>query len=151
MTQQTIEIIEAGLSAASRESTGFLESGAGPADVATMVARLDGREYDQLYLQLAHEGESFEAVMQGGIDSTAMFFVIQESETYYVRIHPERLDVEEDAQTTITSGGSRIDVLVRWLVPIDMAARALWFLLLTGERDPGLGWEALSEVRVPGR
>lgn len=148
MRRQKIEIIEAGLSAARHETTGFLRAGVGPADVSTMLARLDGRDFDQLYLQLAHEDSTAEAVVQGGRDGTAMFFVIQEAETHYLRIDPGQLDVQEDAKAMITSGGSEIDVLVRWLVPIDMAARALWYYLLTGERDPGLVWEPLSEITV---
>jgi len=147
LKQQIIEIIEAGLSAVD-DAEGFLEPSPSFSDVATWVAHVDGREYDQLYVLLLCDGERAELVVQGGLDGTAMFFAIHESETWYLRIDPERLDVEEDAQTMITSGGTGIDALVRSLVPIDTAARALWYWLLTGECDPGLTWETLSEVEA---
>jgi hypothetical protein len=148
LTQPTIEIIEAGLSAARHEVAGFIEAPAEAADVAMMLTRLDGRDFDQLYLELLRDGERSQVVLQGGLDRIAMFFVIQESETYYLRVEPDRLEGEEDAKTMITSGGSGIDVLVRWLVPINTAARGLWYYLPTGECDPGLAWEPLSGIAV---
>ncbi len=117
-----------------------------PADIASLLDRLDGDVCDSLYIAMGDRHSEFYAIGVGGGDSRGVVVDVQVGprEIYYLR-QPGRLE-REDASTWIVSSGSTREVFVRWLVDRNMAARAIWFFLLTGELDPGLTWEADSDL-----
>jgi hypothetical protein len=145
MTDAGIVLIEAGLSAPSADGDGTLVSSPSLLDVVTMLSQVDGREFDQLYIRAARGPSTIEIGVDGGSGGQVVFSTFEDPETHYIRA-AERPDGPDDGRELITSGGQRIEVLSRWLVPRDTAARALWFLLLAGELDPGLEWDRLSDV-----
>lgn len=112
-------------------------------DIATLVPKVDGDSYDQLFLEASRSAGSVEIAIVGGRDDRVALHIFDGDETHYLRVAE---DGKTGGYSLVSSGGSEIDVLTRWLVSIDRAARGLWYFLLTGDLDPGLAWDRLSGV-----
>jgi hypothetical protein len=114
-------------------------------DLGGLVARLDEKNYDQLYLELGPDIRTATQIcLNGGAGGVVVMFIIRpDDDTYYLYRGD---DAHSLAVSRLTSGGGVIEVLDRWKVSIDKAARALYYYLLTEELDPALAWEPLSSV-----
>lgn len=113
-------------------------------ELGRLVMLLDSDNYDQLFIETGdRETGRIRLVLSGGANGEAVLFIAVDSgDTFYVRKH----DDESFEYATVSSGGAGVDVLSRWLVPVDQAARGLYYYLLTGHLDPALRWDRLSEI-----
>lgn len=132
---ETIELYRVSATATPIEPTTEL------AEIGVLVGLLDTVNYDQLYVE--KKGRRTRYGMSGGADGVVTFFVVDGDETYQLT----RGGTEAgDAHVLVSSGGQETDVLERWCVPVDRAARALYHHLLTGELDPALTWDDLARI-----
>jgi hypothetical protein len=98
-------------------------------DVANLVPKIDGERYHQMFLEARGAADTIQVGIVGGRHNQVAFHIFDGHETHCLRVDD---DAEVVGYSVVSSGGSEIDVLTRWLVPRDSAARGLWYILLTG-------------------
>ena len=114
------------------------------ADIGNQLIRLDGSTFDQLYIEGdLGDGTRYFVCIDDGTGGNVVLNVCIGGEAHYL-VGDEATNGEPE-YAVITSGGQETDTRTRWVLSLDRAARGLWFFLATGQLDPGMHWEHLSE------